>query len=258
MLYRLLADGVVLLHLLFVAFVLLGSLAAMRNLRWACLHLPAAAWGAWIEFSGGACPLTPLENWLRFQGGSAGYSGGFVEHYLLPVLYPAALTRTTQIGMGLLVVVVNGLVYGYAVRRRAGKEGATMEWFKRLLGICSTRPPADPGAWRRVPDGVEIDLQRVPELSTAGGAVRLEEGDVTKRVLVVHGEDGHYHAFVNRCTHMGRRIDPLPGTDRVRCCSVSRSTFDYTGGVVSGAAKAGLQTLTVRLQERWLTIEIPG
>ena len=83
------------------------------------LHLPAAAWGAWIEFSGGICPLTPLENWLRIHGNAAGYSGGFVEHYLVPALYPAMLTRSAQIGLGLLVVVVNCLVYGYAFRRRA-------------------------------------------------------------------------------------------------------------------------------------------
>jgi nitrite reductase/ring-hydroxylating ferredoxin subunit len=165
--------------------------------------------------------------------------------------------RLALVAFVLPVVVANCIAYDCVVRRWAGKEGFAMQWFKRLLGICSTRPPADPGAWRRVPDGLEIDLQRVPELSNAGGAIRLEEGDARQRVLVVHGEDGHYHAFVNRCTHMGRRIDPLPGTDRVRCCSVSKSTFDYTGAVISGAAQRGLQTLAVRLQEGRLTVEIP-
>jgi energy-converting hydrogenase Eha subunit F len=119
MLYRILADLVVGVHALFVAFVMFGGLLALRWPRVAVLHLPAAVWGALIEFEGWICPLTPLEKWLRAQGGAAGYPGGFIEHYLLPVLYPAGLTRGVQLVLGSAVVVVNLLVYGFLLVRLA-------------------------------------------------------------------------------------------------------------------------------------------
>ena len=123
MLYRILADLVVGVHALFVAFVVLGGLLALRWPWVAILHLPAAVWGALIEFRGWICPLTPLEKWLRAAAGQAGYQGGFIEHYLLPVLYPAGLTRGVQVVLGSAVVVVNLLVYGFLLVRlnRAGK-----------------------------------------------------------------------------------------------------------------------------------------
>jgi hypothetical protein len=122
--YRLLADLVVLVHALFVAFVVLGGLLAVRWRSAPVVHLPAALWGAWIEISGRICPLTPLENWLRERGGAAGYAGGFVEHYLLPVLYPGGLTRSVQYGLAAVVVIMNGLVYGWVWgKRRLGREG---------------------------------------------------------------------------------------------------------------------------------------
>jgi hypothetical protein len=111
MLYRLLADAVLLLHLLFVAFVLGGGLLALRWRWMPWLHLPALAWGATVEFTGWICPLTPLENILRAAGGEAGYSGGFVEHYLLPMLYPAALTREAQWLLGGGLLAFNAVVY---------------------------------------------------------------------------------------------------------------------------------------------------
>jgi hypothetical protein len=83
----------------------------------AVLHLPAAAWGALIEFQGWICPLTPLENSLRASAGQAGYRGGFIEHYLLPVLYPAGLTRGVQLALGSGVIVVNLVVYGFLMAR---------------------------------------------------------------------------------------------------------------------------------------------
>jgi Protein of Unknown function (DUF2784). len=121
MIYRLLADGIVFLHLSFVAFVMLGGLLALRRPKAAWLHLPAALWGAWIEFSGGICPLTPLENWLRGRGAQEGYTGGFVEHYLLAALYPEGLTREVQWALGALVLAVNGWVY-WRVWRRARRQ----------------------------------------------------------------------------------------------------------------------------------------
>jgi hypothetical protein len=109
--WRLLADGLVVFHLLFVAFALAGGLLALRW-RWIPLvHLPALAWAALVEFNGWICPLTPLENRLRMAGGAAGYEGGFVEHYLLPVLYPADLTPQIQVVLGSGLVLFNLAVY---------------------------------------------------------------------------------------------------------------------------------------------------
>jgi hypothetical protein len=116
-LHALLADLVVLVHFLFVVFVVAGGLLVLRWPRMAYLHLPVVVYGAAIEFFGWICPLTPLENSLRHQAGQSGYSGGFIEHYLLPVLYPSALTREIQLLLGFVVVGVNLAVYAYAVRR---------------------------------------------------------------------------------------------------------------------------------------------
>ena len=108
---RAVATAVVLLHMAFVAFVVLGGLLALRWPRVAWVHLPAALWGALIALVGWVCPLTPLENWLRVRGGAAAYDTGFLEHYLLPILYPVSLTRGVQIATGVVVVVLNMLVY---------------------------------------------------------------------------------------------------------------------------------------------------
>ena len=116
--YRALADLVVGLHFVFVVFVVAGGLLVLRWPKVAFLHIPAAVWGAAIEFAGWVCPLTPLENSLRRQAGESGYSAGFIEHYLLPVLYPSALTHNTQILLGVLVLAANVAVYAYAAWRR--------------------------------------------------------------------------------------------------------------------------------------------
>lgn len=119
--HRLLADALVVVHLAFVLFVVLGGLLALRWPRAAWVHLPAAAWGAWIEWAGWICPLTPLENRLRQRGGQSGYETTFVEQYIVPVLYPPGLSRETQWVLGALVVAVNVAVYLWVLRRRAGK-----------------------------------------------------------------------------------------------------------------------------------------
>jgi hypothetical protein len=116
-LFRLAADLVVAVHAAFVVFVVLGALLVLRWPRLAWVHVPAAAWGAAIEFLGWICPLTPLENYLRRRGGSAAYRGDFIEHYVLPVLYPAHLTHNVQIWLGGLAVIVNVLLYWYVLRR---------------------------------------------------------------------------------------------------------------------------------------------
>ena len=114
-----------LIHFAFVLFVVFGALLALRW-RWLIwIHLPCAIWGALIEFSGFLCPLTPLENRLRQLAGAAGYEGGFVEHYLMPVLYPAELTRGVQIGLGVAVVVINVILYGWIFGRRERRDNDT-------------------------------------------------------------------------------------------------------------------------------------
>ena len=120
--YRVLADLVVGVHALFVAFVVVGGLLVLRWTWVEALHGPAAVWGALIEFQGWICPLTPLENALRAAAGQAGYRGGFIEHYLLPVLYPAGLTRSVQLVLGALVIVVNVVVYAVVVWRLARRR----------------------------------------------------------------------------------------------------------------------------------------
>ncbi len=123
MMYHLLADLVLCVHFLFVVFSLLGALLLLRWPKMVWGHLPAVAWAAWIEFSGNICPLTPLENALRIRGGGVGYAGDFVGHYLLGVLYPAGLTRQTQIILGILVLGVNMVIYGFVFFRRKRKAG---------------------------------------------------------------------------------------------------------------------------------------
>ena len=111
--YRLLADFVVILHLAFIVFVILGGIIIIwwRKAGW--IHLPSVVWAGWIEFSGGICPLTPLENWLRIQGGQATYPVDFVDKYIMPLVYPPGLTRGIQIGLAAIVIFINGLLYGY-------------------------------------------------------------------------------------------------------------------------------------------------
>jgi len=115
--YRLLADLVVILHLAFVAFALFGGLLALKWKRIVWVHVPAALWAAVIEFGGWICPLTPLENQLRAKAGEQGYSGGFVEHYLLPAIYPSGLTPRVQAILGTAVLAVNLFAYGVLLRR---------------------------------------------------------------------------------------------------------------------------------------------
>ncbi len=123
MIYSLLADLAVLLHFCFVLFVVLGGLLALRWFRYVWLHLPAAVWGALIEFQDWICPLTHLENRWRRAAGDRGYEGGFVEHYLMPVLYPDGLTRNVQIVLGLLVIAINVAIYArvFVKRKRVGE-----------------------------------------------------------------------------------------------------------------------------------------
>lgn len=124
MIYLLLADAVVLLHVAYIAYVLLGALLVRRWPVTVWPHLAAVAWGVFIAVTQRVCPLTPLEVALRVRAGQVGYTGGFVEHYVLPVLYPAGLTSGVMVAEGVLVVVVNLALYAWVWRaRRLARAG---------------------------------------------------------------------------------------------------------------------------------------
>ena len=117
MVYRWLADLVVVVHALFVVFVLIGAFLALRW-RWIVwLHVPAAVWGVLIEYGGWICPLTPLENSLRVRAGQSTYSGDFIQHYLLGALYPQGLTRATQYVLGSTALLVNVIAYALLIQQ---------------------------------------------------------------------------------------------------------------------------------------------
>jgi hypothetical protein len=123
MAYNLLADLVTILHFLFVLFALMGGLLVIRWRKMILMHLPSAFWAAGIEFSGWICPLTPLENWLRIRGGAAGYAGDFVGQYVLKLIYPAGLTRDIQVILGVVVIGINIVIYGYVLFMSKSKSG---------------------------------------------------------------------------------------------------------------------------------------
>lgn len=129
-----------------------------------------------------------------------------------------------------------------------------MKFFKMLFGICETVSPANEGCWNFSDGKIEVQLNRVPELEEKGGAIRLEGNGSPERVLIIHGRDGQFRAYKNRCTHFGRRIDTYDETKLLRCCSISKSTFDYEGNVVSGAAKKPLTQYKVEHKDGKLTV----
>jgi hypothetical protein len=118
MIYRIVADMIVLIHFGFIFFVGVGGFLVIKWQKIAFLHIPAVIWGILIEYTGGICPLTPLENKLRLAGGEAGFSGGFIEKYIIPFIYPEELTRELQILIGFAVILINVSIYGYLLYRR--------------------------------------------------------------------------------------------------------------------------------------------
>jgi len=131
-----------------------------------------------------------------------------------------------------------------------------MKFLKRIFGISETQLPSNDTCWEYANQEIRLDLNRAPELDRPGSAMRLEGKGLPVRTLVVHGQDGAFHAFANRCTHMGRRIDILSGTDRMECCSVSKSTFNYNGEPVGGAARKHLRVFSVTASDQELTIAL--
>ena len=121
MFWRMAADALVVIHLGFILFVMLGGLLLLRWPRLIWLHVPAVAWGVIVECLHLGCPLTPWENQLRLAAGQAGYEGGFIEHYLIPLIYPAGLTPAIQLWLGAIVVLVNAAVYAWLIGRWRNK-----------------------------------------------------------------------------------------------------------------------------------------
>ena len=128
--------------------------------------------------------------------------------------------------------------------------------FQRILGICATAKPSDEGCWRFENGVVTVDLARASELARPGGALRIEGKSLPVRLLVFRGDGNVWQAFKNRCAHAGRRLDPLPGTGRVQCCSVGKSTYDADGRILSGSAKNGIDTYPVAEENGRLVIQI--
>ena len=121
------ANAVVVFHLGFILFAIFGGWLVLWRMRWAWLHLPAWAWGAWIELSHGICPLTPLENHFRALAGEAGYGGGFIDHYLIPVIYPAGLEPTDQVALAAMLLTMNAALYTGAILRMRRRRHAVRE-----------------------------------------------------------------------------------------------------------------------------------
>ena len=122
MIYRVLADALVVIHLIFVLFALLGGLLILKWKKVIWGHVPAVLWAVWIEWQGWICPLTPLENWLRGQAGEGWYQQGFIDHYIVPVLYPIGLTREWQIVFGAIVFVLNLMIYSWVWYRDTARK----------------------------------------------------------------------------------------------------------------------------------------
>jgi nitrite reductase/ring-hydroxylating ferredoxin subunit len=128
--------------------------------------------------------------------------------------------------------------------------------FQRIFGIPATESPADAESWSFADGTIKVDMTRASELGAGVGAIRLESPTLPVPVLLIHGVDGGYHAFENRCTHGGRKLDPCMGGPAVQCCSVGRSTFDYEGKILSGPAKSSIHPYPVRVEGETLLIEV--
>ena len=128
--------------------------------------------------------------------------------------------------------------------------------FQRLLGICATPMPRDGDCWSYQDGRFILDLARAPELERPGGSLRLEGKNCPERILVIYGDDMQYHAYRNRCEHKGRRLDPIPGEDKIQCCSVGKATYDYEGKIMAGPAEGALTAYRVEMNGGKLVVTI--
>jgi hypothetical protein len=125
MVYHILANLILLLHLVFILFVLFGGLLAVKNARWCMIHVPAVLWGVLVEFADWVCPLTPFEDWLRAKAGAAALETDFIAHTIMPIIYPAEMTRSFQIFLGIGVILVNLLIYSFVLKRLVSQGNPT-------------------------------------------------------------------------------------------------------------------------------------
>jgi nitrite reductase/ring-hydroxylating ferredoxin subunit len=121
--------------------------------------------------------------------------------------------------------------------------------FKRIFGLCETAKPEDEGCWKYSNGKVVIDWARAPELRKPCGAIRVEKMGFEEKLLVIYGLDGQFHALRNSCPHHRRRLDPVDRTLEIQCCSLSKSTFDYAGNVISGPSEESLKKYKVKTRK---------
>lgn len=129
-------------------------------------------------------------------------------------------------------------------------------FFQRLLGIPATKNPVNNACWTYNDGILTIDLNKSPELKINGGAFRIDDESLPEKAIIIHGDDGKYYAFRNKCTHSGRMLDPVPGGFTVQCCSIGKSTWDYTGKLLSGSAKGDLKSYPVECKDNMLYISM--
>ncbi|HEY8256647.1 MAG TPA: DUF2784 family protein [Gemmatimonadales bacterium] len=254
--YRLLADLVLVLHLCFILFVTLGGLLVLRWRRLAAVHLPAALWGALIEFTAGRCPLTPLEQYLRRRGGGAGYEGGFIEHYLTAAIYPSGLTRGIQLALGALVIGLNAAIYWWWWRRRtvgARRETAPATDDRRpghlgllgALGFFGRRIKVSlaprPGAAPTVPFD-SAAMARSPSLTWIGHSaflVRMDGATFLTDPMFSKRASPLACAGPPRLVPPGVPLDALPAVDFVL---LSHDHYDHTDlASVRALARRGIR-----------------
>ncbi|MBN1265642.1 MAG: Rieske (2Fe-2S) protein [Anaerolineales bacterium] len=148
-----------------------------------------------------------------------------------------------------------------AFLKMTGVAGGTMllagcGFIDSIRGIPETGLPQIENAWSYDGSTLSLDLSRLPEIQSLGGAVRIEGEALPAPILIVLGENGEYYAFKNACTHGGRMIDPVAGTMTLQCCSASKSTYDYDGNVISGPAQGPLTSFPLTLDGSYLLIEV--
>ena len=129
-----------------------------------------------------------------------------------------------------------------------------MDLLRKIFGISATKTPKNKECWKYENGRIEIDWAMVPELQRPCGAIRLEGKGLSERILVIYGLDGEYHAFLNKCSHLGRRLDPVEDVEKIRCCSFSSSIFDYSGNIMSGPGKGMLKKYRVEARKCKLLI----
>ena len=142
-----------------------------------------------------------------------------------------------------------------AIASEGEAGGGVSGFFKSLLGICRT-PELDPGKWSLSGNQIQVRLGEIPELKKPNGAVYLQAEGLDVPVLIVKGEDGRHLAFSNKCTHMGRKLDPVPGKETLRCCSLGHATYDFRGHVLSGPADNSIAVYEVTPQGDDLVIQL--